>query len=259
MTAWNLQVRNLRKHFGARAVLDIPVLHLEAGHCVLLSGRNGAGKSTLLRILAGLETPDEHTEVNIDGTPRPWLRARRALRRDVIYLHQHAYLFDATVEANAAYGLRVAWTPTRQWRARVREALELVDLDHLAGARAGTLSGGERQRLALARAWVLQPRLLLLDEPTASMDREARDRTAGLLKRLKSDKLCMVITSHEPHTLATLPDDHLQLVEGRLQAAPPPAGPPLWEVEGAAPAPEGSVPRPAPSAGATPRLWESRG
>ncbi|MEJ2685721.1 MAG: ABC transporter ATP-binding protein [Gammaproteobacteria bacterium] len=259
MTPWALQARSLGKHFGPRPVLDIPGLRLEAGRCVLLSGRNGAGKSTLLRILAGLERPDPQTEIDTDGTWRPWHRARRALRRDVTYLHQHAYLFDATVEANAAYGLRVAWTPSRQWRARVSEALRLVDLDHLAGARAGTLSGGERQRLALARAWVLKPRLLLLDEPTASMDREARDRTARLLARLKSDKLCMVITSHEPHTLASLPDDHLQLVDGRLHAAPLPQRPPLWEVSGAGHAAEDPASSPEPRSAALPTLWELRG
>ncbi|MGA7801664.1 MAG: ABC transporter ATP-binding protein [Gammaproteobacteria bacterium] len=258
MSTWTLRVHQLLKHFGARPVLDIPQLTLEAGRCLLLSGRNGAGKSTLLRILAGLEAPDDHAVVDIGGQCRPWHRARRALRRNVVYLHQHAYMFDASVEDNAAYGLRMAWAPARQRRARVQDALRLVDLSHLAGTHARTLSGGERQRLALARAWVLRPRLLLLDEPTASMDREARDQTAALLARLKSDNLCMVITTHEPHTLATLPDSHLHLADGRLHAAPLPERPSLRPVGAATPAAAEGVGR-QPACSAAPTVWEVRG
>ncbi len=210
-----LSLTGIHKRFGARCILDNVDVHLVPGQCQVLTGRNGAGKTTLLKIIAGLERP-ESAQVAIDGNERGWRRARRALRRDVVYLHQYAYMFDASVEYNVGYGLRAGRLPASERRARVAEALERIDLLHLAGANARTLSGGERQRVALARAWALQPRVMLLDEPTANMDRESREQTWFLLRRLKSDELCVVVATHDGHAIATLPDIELHLNNGNL-------------------------------------------
>lgn len=239
-----IHITGIRKHFGARCILDAVDVELAAGQCQVLSGRNGAGKTTLMRILAGLEPPDA-AEVIINDTPRPWRQARTGLRREVIYLHQQAYMFDASVKDNVEYGLRAARVPALQRRARVAEGLERMDLSHLCGAHARTLSGGERQRVALARAWVLHPRVLLLDEPTANMDRESCEQTWFLLRRLKTERLCVIVATHDRQTFAALPDLHLHLENARLHRQPfGTDGPPATERP---PAPSIGVVAPAPN------------
>lgn len=186
----------MEKSYAERRILAIPLLSLEPGRIVHLSGRNGSGKTTLLKILAGLESPD-CGEVAIDGLCHPWPRMHRRLQREVVYLHQRPYMFDTSVEANLGYGLRVSGMPRAQRRERVRQALAGMNLEHLAGRNARGLSGGEQQRLALARAWVMKPRLLLLDEPTASMDSQSREQTWKLLEEILTDDMTIIVSSHE--------------------------------------------------------------
>jgi len=189
-----LSASHLTKSYQGTQILSIPQFSIAAGEAVLLVGRNGAGKSTLLRILAGLERADSGT-LWLEGTPLP--RApQRQLSRRVIYLHQQPYLFDSRVSDNIEYGLRCARVPATERRARIDQALAWSGLAHLAGRHAKTLSGGEKQRIALARAWVLKPSLLLLDEPTANMDRESREQTYFLVRRLVNEGMAVLMTSH---------------------------------------------------------------
>lgn len=218
MSAAVYSFNDIRMRFGKRTILAIEELQLHRGHCIALSGRNGAGKTTLLKVIAGLLRP-QHATVQREGAAQPWNKARGALRRDIVYMHQFPYMFDASVTENIAYGLHAQHVPAETIRARVAQALALMGIAHLADANAKSLSGGERQRTALARAWVLQPKVLLLDEPTASMDRESREQTWFILRRLKAEDLSIVITSHDEQSLTTLPDRHLHLDAGRL--APP--------------------------------------
>ncbi|MGE5240199.1 MAG: energy-coupling factor ABC transporter ATP-binding protein [Bacteroidota bacterium] len=213
-----LRLRDVRKTLpGGRPLLGIEALDIRAGGCLLLTGPNGAGKTTLLKIIAGLEPPD-HARVDYRGTSLAWPAARRRYRRDVIYLHQQAYLFDRSVAENVTYGLRGFGLPRAQIGERVERALELCGLAHLAGRNARELSGGEKQRVALTRALVLSPRVLLLDEPFAGLDEESRNRTGFLIQRLKSEQVGMVVTSHELLPLAGIADEHLELRAGRLVA-----------------------------------------
>lgn len=217
MTAY-LRFYDIRKNFHHRSLLAIDEIALHSGQCTALVGINGAGKTTLLKIMAGLEQPQQ-AWVSHEGTPRlPWRQVRSSLRRDVVYLHQFAYMFDTTVGENVGYGLACAHVPQRERRRRVSEALSRVGLGHLIDADAKKLSGGERQRTALARALVLEPKLLLLDEPTASMDKQAREQTVPLLHLLKESGLTTVIVTHDLSTLGSLPDICLQLVDGHLSA-----------------------------------------
>jgi tungstate transport system ATP-binding protein len=211
-----LTVRHLRKRFGARVVLDIPELALQRGSCTVLSGRNGSGKTTLLKILAGLEAPDT-AEMVYAGESLPWHAACRRIQGRVIYLHQYPYLFDRSVTENIAYGLRQAGCARAEAAERARHALEWAGLAHLAERDARALSGGERQRVALTRAWVLAPQVLLLDEPLASLDQESREHTYFLIRRLRSDGIALLITSHELQHIAALGDRHLHLQDGALQ------------------------------------------
>jgi len=211
-----LRFRNMRKTLpGGRLLLDIEELSVHAGRCLLLTGPNGVGKTTLLKIISGLEPPD-HAVADYRGASRPWAAARDRYRRDVIYLHQQAYLFDRSVTENVTYGLRGLGLSRAQITERVERALELCGLSHLADRNARELSGGEKQRVALTRALVLSPRALLLDEPFAGLDEESRNRTGFLIQRLKSEQVGLVVTSHELLPMAGIADEHFELRAGRL-------------------------------------------
>ncbi len=209
----------LRKTVHGELLLDIDYLEVHEQACVALSGRNGVGKSTLMRIMAGLEKPDSGT-VTLDGRTIPLRRAGRQLRSHVIYLHQNAYLFDRTVTDNIAYGLRQRKLPIREVSRRVSEALDWAGIGHLQLRNARELSGGERQRVAFARARILSPHVLLLDEPTTNMDSEAREQTYRMIRRLKEEGVSIIVATHEYHTIAHLCDGHLALQAGTLQPQP---------------------------------------
>ncbi len=206
-----------KSHADGRRLLDIARLDISAGACLLLTGENGAGKTTLLKIVAGLETPDA-AEVEYRGQRLAWQAAQRLYRHDVIYLHQQPYLFDSSVADNIAYGLKRTGIAKDEIAQRVEQALEWAGLGALAARNARKLSGGEQQRVALTRAWVLSPCVLLLDEPLASMDPEARERSYFLIQRLKAEGIGVVIASHEFERLAAVADVHMRLDAGTLRA-----------------------------------------
>jgi tungstate transport system ATP-binding protein len=208
--------RQLRKSAtDGASLLDIEEFEIPAGSCTLLSGRNGVGKTTLLKIIAGLEAPDA-ADVEYHGQRLPWHEARRRYAREVIYLHQNPYLFDRSVAANVAFGLHGSGLRRGEIARRVEQALAAARLEHLSGRHARELSGGEQQRVALTRALVRAPRLLLLDEPLASLDEDARARSCDLLRELKAKGIALVLTSHEKLSLTTLADYHFGLDAGRL-------------------------------------------
>lgn len=204
------ELRTLGKSVGNERLLDIPSLCIGENTCIVLTGRNGAGKTTLLKILAGLQAPD-YAEVVYQGVATSWKNARRLLRRHCVYLHQEPYMFDCSVADNIAYGLRSRGESPAQINNKVKQALAWAGLQHLAERNAQQLSGGEKQRVAMTRARVLAPRLLLLDEPMANMDLESREQTLGLIRRLKSDGIAAIVTSHEPYISEIIGDEHLHL------------------------------------------------
>jgi tungstate transport system ATP-binding protein len=211
-----LSLHNVGKRHGKRVLFQLSELAIERGRYTLLSGPNGAGKSTLLRIIAGLEAPDRG-EVQYRGCRRAWAQARRHYAGEVIYLHQDPYLFDTSVAENVAYGLRQRRLPAAAVADRVASALEWAHLSHLSERHARELSGGERQQVALVRAWVLDPQVLLLDEPMSNLDQAARLQTRRLIEQLKSQSVTMVVISHDAHHLAGVGDAFLHLENGRLQ------------------------------------------
>ncbi|MEJ2405260.1 MAG: ABC transporter ATP-binding protein [Candidatus Thiodiazotropha sp.] len=219
-TCPHLRLQHLQKRFGARLVLNDINLQMDTGEVILLCGPNGAGKSTLLRILAGLEKPDR-AELAIAQTDLlSWRRCKGKLLAQTLYLHQHPYMFDGSVRYNLAYALpRRLDTLTR--RKLVDQALVWGGLEHLQDNAAKNLSGGERQRVSLARAWLRQPRILFLDEPTANLDPASRQRTLDLLAPLKQSGMSMLIASHDAHHFAPLADRTLYLHERRLIEAHP--------------------------------------
>ena len=215
----DIRYSEIDKFFNRRHLLDGLSLSLEGGAATLLSGENGAGKTTLLRILAGLEKPAhclvDFTPGEAGSKPRPWSNCRKQLQRRVMYLHQQPYLFDGNVIRNLALALPRT-LPKAQRDKKIRQALEWAQLEALQDARAKTLSGGEKQRVSLARAWLRQSRILLLDEPVANMDRESQARTVSLLRRLKNARTALMIASHNHAVFYQLIDRCLILERGKL-------------------------------------------
>ncbi|MET0053127.1 MAG: ABC transporter ATP-binding protein [Candidatus Thiodiazotropha sp.] len=219
-TETRLQLKNLCKSFGKRRVLNNVALALGAGEVILLCGPNGAGKSTLLRILAGLEKPDR-AELSVSDTDLlSWRHCKQRLLEQTIYLHQHPYMFDGSVRYNLAYALPRKLDAQAR-RERIDQALAWGGIAHLQDNPSKNLSGGERQRVSLARAWLRQPRILFLDEPTANLDQASRQRTLDLLTPLKASGMSMVIASHDAHHFAPLADRTLYLHERQLIEAQP--------------------------------------
>ena len=179
----DLELRGVSKRYGETLALDRVDLPVHRGETMALLGPSGCGKSTLLALVAGLE-PHEGTILwrgrDLSGTP--------AESRGFGMVFQDYALFPhLNVFENVAFGLRIRRTRAERLRERVAEVLALVGLDHLQGREVTTLSGGERQRVALARALAPEPRLLMLDEPLAALDRNLRDRLAEDLGAILRD------------------------------------------------------------------------
>ena len=210
-----LLFRGIEKNYAETNILRNVDISLYPGKCILLSGNNGSGKTTLLKIIAGLEAPS-HAEIELSGKSHSWKSAIRSFRKEIIYLHQQPYLLSGTVESNVSYGLRFTHLNRKQLRESVKEALEWAGLANLAKHQAKTLSGGVQQRVAFTRAWILKPKVLLLDVPMANMDIESREQACDLLKRMKSEGMSIVITSHDTNIIDGLIDSHFSLSDGKL-------------------------------------------
>ena len=202
-------------------------LSAQPGRPVALIGANGAGKTTLLRCLAGLHRPDGG-HISVDGTT--WFDAAAGVdrpphRRDVGVVPQHGLLFPhLDVEANVAYGLHAARLPREEQRRRTGDALERFGLVPLARRKPDTLSGGERQRVALARATVLNPALLLLDEPLSALDAASRSAVRSSLRALLRDRQAStVLVTHDARDALELAADAVVLEAGRVVQAGSPA------------------------------------
>jgi putrescine transport system ATP-binding protein len=177
-----LELFGVSKSFGATAAVDDVTLEVERGELFALLGPSGCGKTTLLRMIAGFETPD-HGRIVLDGVD---LTALPPYERPVNMMFQSYALFPhMDVAANIAFGLRQERMERRRRAERVAEVLALVQMTDYARRRPHQLSGGQRQRVALARALAKMPKLLLLDEPLAALDRKLRDETRRELIQIR--------------------------------------------------------------------------
>ncbi len=210
-----IQVEGLSKRFGPRLLLDIDSLKIEEGTGYLLTGANGSGKTTLLRILSGLEAASARTfrYRGADERLRPY---PEPLRQRIVYVHQHPYLFHTSLRHNLEYGLRCRGLPARERARRVDEAVEWAGLAGRLRVPPQKLSGGEKQRAALARARALGADVLLLDEPTANLDREARAQTLALLEQLRAENRTVMIACHDQEIIALPGYVRLHLENGRV-------------------------------------------
>ena len=193
-----LSIARLTKRYGDHLLFDLRDFQLDAARAYVLTGVNGAGKSTLLRVLAGL-APAVAEGVHFAGEAVTLAPYPASLRRNIVYgLHARGMARGDAAQV-------------------VEEAMHWAGVQHLRGSRPATLSGGEKQRVALARAKVLHPRLLLLDEPTASLDGEAREQVLALIPSLTQAGSTVVMACHD-RDLINLPDvRRLKLRDGQLE------------------------------------------
>ena len=190
-------------------------LVVEPGEVLCVLGPSGCGKSTLLRAITGLVTPSRGS-IRWGGEDLSEVPVHR--RRFGLMFQDHALFPHANVEANVAFGLRMAKTPRDEIASRVAEMLELVGLGEHRERRVDELSGGERQRVALARSLAPDPRLLLLDEPLGSLDRGLRDRLVGELRSLFSSLGTTVLyVTHDQDEAITVSDRLAVMRSGTIE------------------------------------------
>jgi len=207
----------LVKRFGERVLFDGARLAFDAGNGYALLGANGSGKTTVLRIIAGLEPAQEgrlafrSQAASVGNYPEAW-------RPEIVYVHQQPYLFHTTIENNLEYGLARRGIPRDVRQKCVRDALAWAGLTDRRKVPPHKLSGGERQRVALARAKVLDPTLLLLDEPTANLDGDARRQVLELVTALCIENHTVVVASHDPEITRLAILNRLHVADRRIEA-----------------------------------------
>ena len=210
-----LAVKNLKKSFGRNDVLKGVSFKVESGKFLSLLGPSGCGKSTILRIICGLETPDSG-EVLVDGVDVTKVRPEK---RNIGLVFQNYALFPSmNVAKNVGYGLKMQKVPEREINERVQEALELVKLPGYGSRRINQLSGGEQQRIALARALVTRPSILLLDEPLSALDRKVRAEMQYEIRNIQRQiGTTTVFVTHDQEEALTMSDQIILMNKGCIE------------------------------------------
>lgn len=213
-----LKVENIKKIYNKKPVLAIQSLSFFKGTVYAMVGPNGSGKTTLIKILSLLDRPDEGNiyykgkEINeLDK------RDRLSVRRLITLVHQKPYLFRTTVFNNIAYGLKIRGITGLEKEKKVREVLKRVGLTGFESRKVGELSGGEAQRVAIARALAIEPEILLLDEPTASIDKGYIEVIERIIKKInQEEKTTIIFTTHNLSQAYRLADEIISLWKGKI-------------------------------------------
>lgn len=201
-----VDLQHVGVRFGSNVALSGVTLHIARGERVAFIGANGSGKSTLLRVLHGLQRPTHGT-----------LRCNGALQTQAM-LFQRPYMLRTSAINNVALGLWLRGAAWRKAREQAHAALGQVGLSEVAGRHAPALSSGQQQRLALARAWSLRPAMLLLDEPTSSLDPHAKREVERLIAEFAAADMTLAFASHNLGQVKRLATRVVYLERGRVLA-----------------------------------------
>ncbi|ODP32682.1 ABC transporter ATP-binding protein [Pandoraea sp. ISTKB] len=209
-----------KSYDGVHHVVDDLNLDVRRGEFLSLLGPSGSGKTTTLMMLAGFESPT-HGEIRLDGQR---LDDKPPHRRDIGMVFQNYALFPhLTIAQNVAFPLSVRRVGRTEQNARVKRALEMIELSHLANRRPAQLSGGQQQRVALARALVFEPSVVLMDEPLGALDKRLRETMQYEIMRLHRElSLTIVYVTHDQAEALTMSDRVAVFSDGRIQQAASP-------------------------------------
>lgn len=209
-----LEVTDVFKNYEGKPLLEGVSMEVHTGELLCLLGRSGSGKSTLLRIIAGIEKPDSG-KVFWNGQDMADVPVHQ--RQFGLMFQDYALFPHLNVEENVAFGLKMQHLAQSEIRQRVNDALNQVNMAEFAQRRVTDLSGGEQQRVALARALAPHPRLLMLDEPLAALDRTLREQLGEELRTvLEKTGIPVIYVTHDQQEALTLSDRLALLHEGRI-------------------------------------------
>ncbi len=209
------------KIFENKTVLEIPELSIEAGKIIAILGENGSGKTTFLKILAFLSRLSSGL-LYFRSIPVEYNSSLNQIRRVVTLVEQHPILFSGSVYDNIEYGLKIRKVKRNKRNTLIHETLEMVGMEKFSTQHAKTLSGGQTKRIALARALIFKPDVLLCDEPTASVDTENKTIILEILKKInKRYKISVIFSTHNPNQAEILAHRVLYFQQGRLVGPSP--------------------------------------
>jgi spermidine/putrescine transport system ATP-binding protein len=210
-----LRIAGIKKSYDATEVLTDINLDIKHGEFLTLLGPSGCGKTTLLRLIAGFEQPTAGA-IYLDGEQMAGLPADKRPVNTVF--QQYALFPHMTVAQNVAYGLKLKKVPKAEINTRVSQALQMVQLEHLANRKPQDLSGGQQQRVAIARAVINRPKLLLLDEPLSALDYKLRLQMQSELKRLQRELgITFIFVTHDQEEALSMSDRIAVMKDGRFQ------------------------------------------
>jgi len=210
-----LELEQVAKRLGGVDIINSLSIKIDASEFVTFLGPSGCGKTTLLRIIAGFISPD-YGSVKIGGID---VTSKPVNRRNIGMVFQHYGLFPhMTVAQNVAYGLRIRRVAKSERRTRVHDALSLVHLEKAGDKHPRQLSGGEQQRVAVARALVTEPRVLLMDEPLSNLDAKLREEMRLEIKRLQRELgITTIFVTHDQEEALTMSDRIAVISAGQVQ------------------------------------------
>lgn len=210
-----LIVDHIRKEYGGKTILRDCSFAFDAPGAYVLMGPNGCGKSTFLRVCSLLERPEAGDLLFLDGSTA--LPQDLSLKRRITLVLARTGVFNTTVSKNVAYGLSIRGVGKQEIRQRVRKTLAFVGLEHKIDQHALTLSSGETQRLGIARALAVEPEILFLDEPTASVDQENSLIIESIIETMKKDGRTLVImTTHDRDQADRVADRIVAMKDGTI-------------------------------------------